>query len=78
MSFSRKVKEELVLQTGNGRHCLIAEFAAIFALTGKIRKDRYGDIYLEIRTENLTGCPKILYLNRVCILCKSRYPGAKS
>ena len=54
MSFSRKVKEELVSQTGNGRHCLIAEFAAIFALTGKIRKDRYGDIYLEIRTENLT------------------------
>ena len=40
MSFSRKVKEELVSQTGNGRHCLIAEFAAIFALTGKIRKDR--------------------------------------
>ena len=58
MSFSRKVKEELVSQTGNGRHCLIAEFAAIFALTGKIRKDRYGDIYLEIRTENLTVARK--------------------
>lgn len=58
MSFSRKVKEELVSQTGNGRHCLIAEFAAIFALAGKIKKDRYGDTYLEIRTENLTVARK--------------------
>ena len=78
MSFSRKVKEELVSQTGNGRHCLIAEFAAIFALTGKIRKDRDGDIYSGNQDRKLDSCPKILYLNRVCILCKSRYPGAKS
>lgn len=42
MSFSRKVKEELVSQTGNGRHCLIAEFAAIFAL---IRQDQKGQIW---------------------------------
>ena len=36
MSFSGKVKEELASQLSPARHCQIAEFAALFALCGKI------------------------------------------
>lgn len=58
MSFSRKVKEELGNQMSQGRHCQIAEFAAIFTQVGKIRRDRRGKIRLEIHTENLTVAQK--------------------
>ena len=58
MSFSRQVKEELSRQLSTARHCHIAEFAAIFALCGKIRKNREGELYLQINTENLTVARK--------------------
>lgn len=58
MSFSRKVKEELVNQVSSGRHCCIAEFAAIFSLCGKIKKDAKNQTYLQIDTENLTVARK--------------------
>ena len=64
MSFSRKVKEELVNQLSPARHCCIAEFAAIFALCGKLRKDKLGWIYLQIDTENLTVARKSYILLR--------------
>ena len=58
MSFSKKVKGELVNQVSSGRHCRIAEFAAIFSLCGKIQRDRDSQIYLQIDTENLTVAQK--------------------
>lgn len=54
MSFSRKVKEELGALLNSGRHCCIAEFAAIFALCGKIKSHRRGKISLQMHSENLT------------------------
>ena len=51
MSFSSEVKEELAKQIGKGRHCKIAELAAIFAFNGKIEK-KDGKAVLEITTEN--------------------------
>lgn len=64
MSFSREVKEELVKQVSTGRHCCIAEFAAIFSLCGKIKKDRRNQPYLQIDTENLTVAQKSYMLLR--------------
>ena len=64
MSFSRKVKEELVHQVSTARHCCIAEFAAIFALSGKIKRDKKGKIYLRVYTENLTVAQKSYMLLR--------------
>ena len=58
MSFSGKVKEELASQLSPARHCQIAEFAALFALCGKIRHRKNGSIYLEVHTENLTVARK--------------------
>lgn len=54
MSFSRKVKEELGTLIDSGRHCNIAEFAAIFSLCGKIKTKKQGKISLQIHSENLT------------------------
>ena len=58
MSFSSDVKSELKEQLSDARHCRIAEFAAIFALSGHIKKDKEGNTYLEIHTENLTVAQK--------------------
>ncbi len=58
MSFSKKVKEEAGAQLGAGRHCQIAEFAAIFNLCGKICRRANGKIFLLIYTENLTVAKK--------------------
>lgn len=58
MSFSKKVKQELVNQISPGRHCRIAEFAAIFSLCGRIKKNKAGKISLQIDTENLTVAQK--------------------
>ncbi len=58
MSFSRKVKEELARQESAARHCLIAEFAAIFTLCGKVKTAGGGRIRLQIDTENLTVAQK--------------------
>ena len=44
MSFSSEVKEELSEQIASGRHCRLAETAAILSLCGKIvitENDRY-------------------------------------
>ena len=53
MSFSSEVKEELSEQIASGRHCRLAETAAILSLCGKIvitENDRYC---VKIQTENL-------------------------
>lgn len=58
MSFSGKVKEEISMQFGVGRHCEIAELAAIFNLCGQVKKRKNGKNYLFIFTENLTVARK--------------------
>lgn len=40
MSFSSEVKEELFTHLGTGRHCQIAELAAMIAFDGKIQAER--------------------------------------
>ena len=52
MSFSSKVKEELAEQFPGGRHCLLAELAAISAMCGTFRVDGGGEEILTIHTEN--------------------------
>lgn len=58
MSFSRKVKEELARQENPARHCRLAEFAAIFELSGRVKELSPGRYCLEIHTENLTVAKK--------------------
>ncbi|MBQ7757538.1 DNA-binding protein WhiA [Anaerotignum sp.] len=52
MSFSSKVKGELSLHFGNGRHCEIAETAAFVNICGQTAAFD-GDFCLKIQTENL-------------------------
>ena len=52
MSFSSKVKEELAERFPGGRHCLLAELAAISAMCGTFRVDGGGEEILTIHTEN--------------------------
>jgi len=51
MSFSTKVKDELVRHTGEGRHCKIAEIAAIINICGKVRIAN-GELSIKVQTEN--------------------------
>jgi hypothetical protein len=62
MSFSRDVKEELCKLLPSGRHCQIAELAAIISLCGKIEKDEHGQPRIRITTENLTLVRKYFML----------------
>ena len=43
MSFSGMVKEELSRHIGTGRHCKIAELAAIFTFCGSLGTDQMGN-----------------------------------
>ena len=64
MSFSSEVKEELSEQIASGRHCRLAEPAAILSLCGKIvitENDRYC---VKIQTENLAVARKCFTLLR--------------
>ena len=64
MSFSSEVKEELSEQIASGRHCRMAETAAILSLCGKIvitENDRYC---VKIQTENLAVARKYFTLLR--------------
>ena len=64
MSFSSEVKEELSEQIASGRHCRLAEIAAILSLCGKIvitENDRYC---VKIQTENLAVARKYFTLLR--------------
>ena len=64
MSFSSEVKEELSGQIASGRHCRLAETAAILSLCGKIvitENDRYC---VKIQTENLAVARKYFTLLR--------------
>ena len=53
MSFSKEVKEELSRQIAGGRHCLIAETAAIISLCGHVKISGENRYSLKIQTENI-------------------------
>ena len=52
MSFSGMVKEELSRHMGAGRHCRIAELAAIYTFCGALGQDPDGKSTLRFQTEN--------------------------
>ena len=52
MSFSGMVKEELSRHMGAGRHCRIAELAAIYTFCGALRLEMDGKSTLHFQTEN--------------------------
>lgn len=51
MSFSGEVKEELVKQIPDARHCRIAELAAILEYTSAVKTSEDGRHYIEIQEE---------------------------
>ncbi len=52
MSFSSKVKEELATVIPTGRHCQLAELAAIIRLCAKVEYRANGEARMELQTEN--------------------------
>lgn len=52
MSFSGEVKEELSHMTGHGRHCQIAELAALILFSGQLIQRSPGQWTLVVKTEN--------------------------
>lgn len=51
MSFSKKVKDELVMQVGNARHCMLAELSAILTFGGQLIQSG-SRLILKLQTEN--------------------------
>ncbi len=62
MSFSSKVKEELAAVSDAGRHCRLAELAAITAACGRFWFERGGAVCLELHTENRAAARKCFTL----------------
>lgn len=64
MSFSGKVKEELLSVVGSARHCQLAELAAVFGLCGYVRDGGSSRPIIGISTENKTISIKCFTLLR--------------
>ena len=62
MSFSSDVKEEISNHFVSGRHCQIAEIAAIIAFSGKIEINNNKEYSLSILTENVAIARKYFTL----------------
>lgn len=62
MSFSREVKEELSKQIPAGRHCGIAETAAIISLCGHVKISGQNRYSVKIHTENIAVARKYFTL----------------
>lgn len=62
MSFSSDVKEELSRQLSKGRHCQIAEIAAIISLCGRIQINEQNQYCVRIQTENAAVAKKYFTL----------------
>lgn len=69
MSFSSDVKEELKTQVSPARHCCIAEFAALFALAGQVKRFSKWKRLYENTYRKLDSGSKILYLIKENISC---------
>lgn len=64
MSFSSEVKEELSRLEVSGRHCQIAELAAIISMCGRILEDEKEQFQIRIHTENVYVARKSFTLLR--------------
>ena len=62
MTFSLEIKEELETRIDTAKHCQIAEFAAIMAFCGKVRRRAGGLMGLELTTENEVVRRKVVEL----------------
>lgn len=62
MSFSAIVKDELSKQLSLGRHCQIAEIAAIFSMCGKVIFDEYDNVSVKIHSESISVARKYFTL----------------
>lgn len=62
MSFSRKVKEELVEELPKARHCQLAELAAILSICADATDTCGEGLSIRVRTENLTVAQKYFML----------------
>ena len=62
LTFSGKVKEELSRQWSAGRHCQVAEIAAIISMCGKVSIDSRERYCVKIRTENISVARKYFTL----------------
>lgn len=62
MSFSGEVKEELSEQISLGRHCQIAEMAAIINMCGRVSHIGEGQYQILVHTENIAVARKIFLL----------------
>ena len=62
MSFSKEVKEELSRQIPSGRHCCIAETAAIISLCGHVKITSSNRFSVKIHTENIAVARKYFTL----------------
>ena len=62
MSFSGEIKEELSRQSSSGRHCRVAETAAILSLCGKVLITESNQYCVKIQTENLPVARKYFTL----------------
>ena len=58
MSFSHEVKEELAERMGSGRHCQMAELAAMLHFSGQYGRDDAGNFTIGFQTENETVIKK--------------------
>lgn len=63
MSFSQDVKEELVMQIGDARHCRLAELAAILTYGGQLVEDK-AHLLLRLQTESHVVARKYFTLLR--------------
>ena len=64
MSFSGEVKEELSALISGGRHCRLAETAAVLSLCGKVMLTENGSCRVRVQTENLPIARKYFTLLR--------------
>ncbi len=62
LSFSAKTKEELSRHWNEGRHCQIAEIAAIVSMCGKVSIDSRNHYSVKVRTENVSVARKYFTL----------------
>ncbi|MEE1516528.1 MAG: DNA-binding protein WhiA [Lachnospiraceae bacterium] len=62
MSFSKEVKEELSRHVPSGRHCCIAETAAIISLCGHVKISSQNRFSVKINTENIAVARKYFTL----------------
>lgn len=62
MSYSSEVKDELMRVIPEGRHCILAEIAAIIGLLGKVKISEENKYRLSIRTEHASLARKCFTL----------------